>query len=197
MFKKWSSKIYFLGIALFALSALVVASRPTVGAQFLTSPLPSPPRLSTNPFDSPISRPPQTVGRPIRPHRAGAATISPAPSPAGTAPPPGTLRRPGRMATTTSSFTSPTTTSPPATGGPPWTPPATRLPTPSPPLSRGASRRKSSWWTSGSIRTTRTRPAGCTLARTTSTRTNTASYWEPERFLLQIRGGSSAATTPK
>jgi len=54
MFKKWSSKIYLLGIALFTLSALVVASRPTVGAQFLTSPLPSPPRLATNPFDSPL-----------------------------------------------------------------------------------------------------------------------------------------------
>jgi len=57
MFKKWSSTICLLGIALFALSALVVVSRPTVGAQFLTSPLPSPPRLSTNPFDSPLPPP--------------------------------------------------------------------------------------------------------------------------------------------
>ncbi len=57
MFKKWSSKTYSLGIALFALLALVVASRPAVGAQFFTSPLPPSPLLSANPFDSPLPPP--------------------------------------------------------------------------------------------------------------------------------------------
>jgi len=57
MFKRRSSKIYLLGIALFALSALVVASRPVVGAPFFISPLPPPPRLSANPFDSPLPPP--------------------------------------------------------------------------------------------------------------------------------------------
>jgi hypothetical protein len=57
MFKKWSSKIYLLGIALFALPALVVASKPAVGAQFFISPLSPPPLSSANLFDSPLPPP--------------------------------------------------------------------------------------------------------------------------------------------
>ncbi|GEM_PF-6723872 len=58
MFKKWSFKIYLLGIALLVLPVLVLVSRPAVGAQSFISPLPPPPlRVSANPFDSPLPPP--------------------------------------------------------------------------------------------------------------------------------------------
>jgi len=56
MFNKWPFKTYLLSIALFALSALVVASGPAVGVPF-TSPLPPPPFLPANTFDSPLPPP--------------------------------------------------------------------------------------------------------------------------------------------